>query len=75
LAGTAAHNVLGAPTSGADRMYFGFVNEIKTSIGVPDVSVLVRAMEQAESYGPGQPAVVTVLDMLNGVKYFVQRGP
>jgi len=56
-------------------MYFGFVNEIKTSIGVPDVSVLVRAMEQAESYGPGQPAVVTVLDMLNGVKYFVQRGP
>jgi hypothetical protein len=75
LAGTAAHSVLGAPTSGADRMYFGFVNEIKTSIGVPDVSVFVDAMEQAESYEPGQPAVVTVFDMLNGVKYFVQRGP
>jgi hypothetical protein len=74
-AGTAAHDVLGAPTSGADGMYFVFVHEIKTSIGAPDVSVFVDAMEQAQSYGPGQPAVVTVFDMLNGVKYFVQRGP
>jgi hypothetical protein len=66
--------VLDAPTSGADRIYFGIVAEIKTSAGVPDVSVFVQALEQAESYA-GRPAVVSVLDMLNGVKYFVQRGP
>ena len=69
------HDALGAPTSGPDRYYFGFVAEIKTSVGVPNLSVLVNAMQQAESYDPGRPGVVAVLDMLNGVKYFVQRGP
>jgi hypothetical protein len=66
---------LGAPTSGADRIYFGVVAEVKTRVGVPYVSVFFNAIEQAESYEPGRPAVVTVLDVLNGVKYFVRRGP
>ena len=75
LGGTAAHNALGAPTSGADRIYFGVVAEVKTRAGVPDVSVFFNAIEQAESCEPGRPAVVTVLAVLNGVKYFVRRGP
>jgi hypothetical protein len=64
-----------APTSGADRIYFGVVAEVKTRVGVPYVSVFFNAIEQAESCEPGRPAVVTVLAVLNGVKYFVRRGP
>ncbi|MEZ5890347.1 MAG: hypothetical protein R3D52_08880 [Xanthobacteraceae bacterium] len=72
-AGSAAHAVLGAAPRGADKMYFGLVAEIKTAIDTPAESVIVQAMHQAESYRPGQPAVVQVFDMLNGIKYFVQR--
>lgn len=77
-AGDAFHEIAGAAsggTTGADRISFGLVHEFKTSIGVPDVRVLVNALNQAEGYDPEQPAVVTVFDVLNGGKYFVQRGP
>jgi hypothetical protein len=62
-------------TTGPDRLSFNLVHEIKTSLGLPDLSVLTEALDQAESYSPGQPAVATVFDVLNSVKYFVQRWP
>jgi hypothetical protein len=76
LAGTAAHEVLEAAPRGPDRMYFGLVAELKTSLGVPDLDVFINALQQAETrYAQGDPVVVQVFDMVNGVKYFVMRGP
>jgi hypothetical protein len=57
-------------------MYFGLVAELKTSLGVPDLDVFINALQQAETrYAQGDPVVVQVFDMVNGVKYFVMRGP
>jgi hypothetical protein len=74
-AGDAAHAVLDAAPRGADRMYFGVVAEIKTRIGVPNLSLIEDAMRQAEGYPESyeRGAVVQIFDMLNGVKYLVQR--
>jgi hypothetical protein len=78
-AGNAFHNVLGAAadgTTGPDRIMFNFVNEVKTSAGHPELETFVNALEQAGRHvviGGYDGAVVTVYDVLNGVKYFVQR--
>jgi hypothetical protein len=78
-AGNAFHKAVGAASggeTGPDRRDFDFVNEIKTSAGHPDLGVFTDALEQAEGHaadGLHDGAVVTVYDMLNGVKYFVQR--
>jgi hypothetical protein len=78
-AGDAFHEALGVAsggTTGSDRVMFNFVNEIKTSYGPPDVGDFTKALKQAEGHaalGNYDGAVVTVYDVLNGVKYFVQR--
>jgi hypothetical protein len=77
-AGDAFHDVLGAAsggTTGPDRIIFNFVNEVKTSAGHPEVGDFIKALDQAEGHaviGSYDGSVVTVFDVLNGVKYFVQ---
>jgi hypothetical protein len=78
-AGDAFHAAVRAAsegTTGPDRIDFNFVNEIKTSAGQPDVTDFMRALDQAEGHalsGGYDGFVVTIYDVLNGVKYFVQR--
>jgi len=62
-AGDAFHEAVGAAsggTTGPDRLSFGLVHEIKTSLGPPDTRIFINALNQAESQVPGQPTVVTV---------------
>jgi hypothetical protein len=73
VAGQAAHDVIGAAARGADRSFFGLVAELKTRLGLPTVEGFQQALAQAERYDPTKPAVALVLDMINGVKYFIQR--
>jgi hypothetical protein len=74
--GQAVHSLFGAGEvgeHGPDLYYFGYVAEIKTSVGAPGIPSIIRWMQTAERYDPGTPAVVHLFDMLNGVKYFIQR--
>jgi hypothetical protein len=77
-AGDAFHEVVGAAsggTTGPDRVIFNFVNEIKTSAGHPELRDFIKALNEADSHvgiGGYDGSVVTMYDVLNGVKYFVQ---
>ena len=74
--GQVFHSLIGAGEPGErglDRHYFGYVSEIKTSVGLPSKSYIIKTMKTAEGYEPGTPAVVHIFIMLNGVKYFIQR--
>jgi hypothetical protein len=80
-AGDAFHEAVRAASggeTGPDRIDFNFVNEIKTSAGHPGLRIFTKALKAGERHaveGLYDGAVVTVYDVLNRVKYFVQRAP
>ncbi|MCP6758499.1 MAG: RHS repeat-associated core domain-containing protein [Fischerella sp. CENA71] len=74
-AGRKFHDEVGAQPSGADRYFFGSVNEVKTKnpFGIVSGEDMLKAIKQAEDYTSKGPPTVTFFEIGTGNKYIISR--